>query len=63
MSEVIIPQKIGRRLQCNCGYLWVYCGKGEFFASCPRCRSTVTIHPKKRRLENKNKSGGAAESD
>jgi hypothetical protein len=48
---VIIPQKTGRRLKCNCGYEWIYTGKSEFFASCPRDRSTVTINPKKRQRQ------------
>jgi lipopolysaccharide biosynthesis regulator YciM len=50
MSIVIIPQRTGRRLNCNCGYQWVYAGKSEFFASCPHCRSTVTIQPKRKKI-------------
>jgi hypothetical protein len=50
MSEsVIIPERIGRRLTCNCTYTWVYAGKSERFATCPHCHSTVTIEHKNRR--------------
>lgn len=57
MSEAIIPEKIGKQLQCNCGKRWIYGGKSELFASCPRCRSTVTIKPK--RQQGIMKNGGA----
>ena len=56
---VIIPQKTGRRLKCNCGYEWIYTGKSEFFASCSRCRSTVTIQPKRKQSKKRNENGGA----
>jgi lipopolysaccharide biosynthesis regulator YciM len=59
MSEVIIPQKIGKQLRCNCGYQWIYGGMREFFASCPSCRSTVTIKPKRQQSKKLNENGGA----
>ena len=50
MSELVnIPGRTGKRLRCNCGYAWVYLGKSEIYASCPKCRSTVTIQPKQKR--------------
>ena len=48
MAKILI-QKEGRTLQCKCGYNWIYTGKSMLFASCPRCRTTVTINPKKTR--------------
>jgi len=48
MKKIVI-QKEGRALQCKCGYNWIYTGKSTLFASCPRCRTTVTINPKKTR--------------
>lgn len=46
-SELVaIPAKTGRRVTCLCGYTWVYLGT-RVHASCPRCRSSVTIEPKR----------------
>lgn len=42
---VEIPAKTGRKLTCLCGYSWVYSGT-RAHASCPHCRSSVTIEPK-----------------
>jgi hypothetical protein len=50
METVIIPEKIAKKLYCRrCDRHWAYTGKSELFASCPRCRNTVTIQPKRKR--------------
>jgi hypothetical protein len=51
--ETFLVKKRGRRLKCICGYEWVYCGKSELYAHCPKCRSTVTINPKRQRPQHK----------
>ncbi len=38
------------RLTCqrsSCKYEWNYKGKSKFYATCPRCRSTVNIEKQK----------------
>jgi|tagenome__1003787_1003787.scaffolds.fasta_scaffold20916888_4 ribosomal protein S27E len=59
-KEVIIPEKHGIEVKCNCGYEWTYAGKSKFYASCPRCRSTV-VFSKKRRLMHRTNYGGEAD--
>ena len=35
------------KLRCQrCGYKWDYKGQSEWYASCPRCRSSVKVKPK-----------------
>jgi hypothetical protein len=46
--ETFIVKKRGRKLKCKCSYEWIYCGKSELYAHCPKCRSTVTINPKRK---------------
>lgn len=32
------------KLKCKrCGYVWDFSGKAKWYASCPRCRTTVRI--------------------
>jgi len=39
-----MPKAEGRRLKCkNCGYEWVYHGKAEWWATCPRCLRKVRV--------------------
>lgn len=47
-QEKVIIQKEGRLIQCRRGHRWIYFGKSQFFATCPKCRSTVTISPKRK---------------
>ena len=36
-------------LKCNnCKYNWVYKGKSEYYATCPRCLRKVNVNQKKR---------------
>ncbi|MFW6121147.1 MAG: DUF1660 family phage protein [Petrotogales bacterium] len=36
------------KLKCqNCGYEWDYNGKSDFYASCPRCKSSVNVNSRK----------------
>lgn len=58
LDSVIIPSRKGIRIQCSCGYLWTYSGASLFFASCPKCHSTITLQPK-RKQQQINKNGGA----
>jgi hypothetical protein len=53
--QTFVVEKIGRRLNCKCGNEWWYCGKNAFYAQCTKCRSTVTISPKRK----KNNEGAA----
>jgi hypothetical protein len=46
--ETFFVKKRGRRLECKCRYKWIYCGKSELYAHCPKCRSTVTINLKRK---------------
>ena len=41
MKELSCPRKI-------CKYKWNYKGKGKFYTSCPRCKTSVPINPKKK---------------
>lgn len=38
----------------RCGYSWHYCGKNKFVCTCPACKTSVVLEPKK-----KNNSGGS----
>ncbi|PNV81239.1 MAG: hypothetical protein C0179_03730 [Fervidicoccus sp.] len=34
----------GKRLKCpKCGYVWVYRGRSEYYATCPRCLRKVNV--------------------
>jgi hypothetical protein len=47
LEPVLIPEKMGRKVYCRyCNYEWVYCGKREFYASCPRCRTAIKLKEK-----------------
>jgi lipopolysaccharide biosynthesis regulator YciM len=40
--------KRAREIECHrCSRKWFYAGANEFFCSCPSCRTTVTISPKR----------------
>ena len=43
-------QKTGWKIQCICDYTWVYCGSRSLFACCPRCHTTLTLQPKRKKL-------------
>jgi len=30
----------------RCGYEWIYLGKSEYYACCPRCKSSVKLNKK-----------------
>jgi hypothetical protein len=49
MEKVILSEKTGVKVRCNCRYEWVYTGKSKFWATCPRCRSTVVFTKAKER--------------
>ena len=36
------------KLECKrCGYKWEYNGASEWYASCPKCRTTVNVRKQK----------------
>lgn len=38
------------KLKCgrtDCGYEWEYSGNSEWYASCPKCRTTVNVRKQK----------------
>lgn len=44
-------KKHGFELVCKrCGYKWMYGGSSDWYASCPRCRGTVSVRNRKREL-------------
>lgn len=48
---------MGIKLECpkeECGYEWDYNGESDFYATCPRCKSSVKI-PEEARID----EGGA----
>lgn len=47
-ETVTIPARTGIRLRCRCGHAWIYLGKSRLYASCPRCRSAITLRPKRK---------------
>jgi hypothetical protein len=51
-KQITIPERKGWAVQCQCGYAWTYCGKNERYASCPSCRSIVTLQPKRNKPHN-----------
>ncbi len=57
LKHIVIPERIGIIVRCNCGYEWAYSGKSKFYASCPRCRSTV-VFSKKRKLNHRTDNDG-----
>jgi hypothetical protein len=51
MYEIVsIPPKEGKKIQCQCGYEWIYCGSSDRYATCSRCRSVVTLQPRRKKL-------------
>lgn len=59
LKTTVIPARTGLQVRCKCGHEWIYGGRSKFYASCPKCHSTVVFN-KKRKVENdKNKNGGA----
>lgn len=60
-KQVIVPAKNGLEIHCQCGYAWIYCGSSNRYASCPKCRSAVTLQPKRERRKDK-KTGNKGES-
>ena len=49
------------KLRCQrCGYEWDYKGQSKWYASCPRCRSSVKVNPK---LKPKVRSDGVVRED
>jgi Zn finger protein HypA/HybF involved in hydrogenase expression len=47
MDLVIIPERIGKKLNCKrCNHQWIYTGKNEFTCSCPHCKTTISIKNK-----------------
>ena len=59
LGSVTIPSKRGIRIQCKCGYEWIYSGNSVLFASCSKCHSTTTLQPKRKQQQQINKNGGA----
>ena len=59
LKTVVIPARTGLRVRCKCGYEWTYGGKSNFYASCPKCHSTVVFKEKRKPENDKNKNGGA----
>ncbi len=50
MSAVII-EKIYREISCNrCGHKWLYGGKSKFVCSCPKCRTSIILNPKRKKI-------------
>jgi hypothetical protein len=45
-KQVMLPAVSVLEVHCQCGYVWAYRGVRQH-ASCPRCRSMVTLHPKR----------------
>ncbi|MDQ6862329.1 MAG: hypothetical protein M3044_00750 [Thermoproteota archaeon] len=49
MYEIVtIPPKEGKKIQCQCGYEWIYSGSSVRYATCSKCRSVVTLQPKRK---------------
>jgi len=51
MFKEITETRRGLRMKCTrktCGYEWDYFGQSEMYVSCPRCRTMITLHPKRR---------------
>lgn len=46
---VTIPEKKGKKIQCKCGNIWIYCGKSQKYCSCSKCRTTITINKKNKK--------------
>jgi DNA-directed RNA polymerase subunit RPC12/RpoP len=50
MTEVII-KKTYREITCNrCNHKWLYGGKSDFICSCPKCRTSIVLHPKRKKI-------------
>jgi len=48
-KEVVI-RKTYKEIRCQrCKHVWLYGGKSEYFCSCPKCRSSVSLHPKRKK--------------
>jgi hypothetical protein len=48
----------GVDIECHrCGYAWRYRGTNQFVASCPRCKTSVTIARYLRAVENARLAG------
>jgi len=50
MFEIIkIPAKQGLKIECRrCRHDWIYTGQNHFYCSCPKCKTTITINPKRK---------------
>jgi len=47
-------QKGSINLKCKrCGYSWEYNGNSEWYASCPKCRTTINVRKQKEEAEKK----------
>ena len=54
-KQVMLPAVSALKSTCQCGYVWAYRGLRQH-ASCPKCRSMVTLQPK-RKGDNKSCKG------
>jgi hypothetical protein len=49
LEIVTLPPRRGIKIRCKCGHKWTYCGNSLLFASCPRCHTTNTLQPKRKK--------------
>ena len=54
MPNVIIIEKKGRETKCDrCNHKWYYTGNTLYACSCPKCGTSVIIHKRKKKKNEK----------